>query len=761
MRRPPAALLLLLGLALGVGRPAAAQAPLTLVDERTQVRSIGFKFTDTQTFEPAALKEQIALTEQEGLFGSVGLRKRLAFLPFVSDLEPRPFVPIELARDAVRIERFYAQNGFLQADADWLPRLDSAANVVHVLFVVTEGPPLLLTDLAYVGPGGAPVAEQLPAELQEGWARFKERAEVQTGQRLDAFKLIQLEDQARSWARDRGFAFAEVGAESTVDSLANRAAVRVVMDVGPRARVGRIEVEGAESVSERIVRRELPFREGDLFSQGELVEGQREVFGLSLFQIALADVPEGQPEDSTVAVRIRVREGDPRLLSAQVGYLSEAGATATAQWTHRNFFGGARTFTAGAIANTGVASFASQPERRYRGSVSLRQPYFFDRRLAASTSVFAEQRDDRIEQSQSVGGELALLFERSQLRTASVRYSTQLRRVSDFRSTSLFSSVFDLFGAALEDSVGTNLNRSLLGLDLTYGSTDRPLDPRRGFVLRPTAEVTVPFPTTRVEYGRLGGSASLFLPFTERVGLFGRVSGGHLAPFGKSLPSGGVEDVAAEYLRLRNAAYYAGGTTDVRGWGQSLVGPKLPDFSESTVVDEMTGDTTVVATPLDRYVPFGGYSKVAATLEARLPFPGLSETFGTFAFLDAGRLWVDDRYDDFLTAGPDSATVLTEDFAESRTRLYFGAGGGIEIATPVGALRLAVGYKLNPSPFDVRRADDVGCALLGRDTTDATCFMTDDAGNPDFDRPLYESLGDVPTRPWQRLHIHFQIGQTF
>ncbi len=714
---------------------AAAQDPLFLVNDRTQVRSIGFKFADGETFDEDLLKMQIALTEQTGfLFFGPGLQKRLGFLPFVPELGVHPFSPIEMQKDVVRLRRFYNRNGFLQPEIASLVRLDTAANAVKMLFTIEEGPPLLLDELVFRDSTGRPAVEQLPASLRDDWADFRDRIALRQGRRLDDFQLLQLENETLGWARDRGYAFAEVRAVSDVDSLANRADVTIRLDAGPRARIAEIEVEGTESVSPQIVRRELPFRRGDRFSGSKLVEGQREVFGLNLFQIALTDVPEGQPVDSSVVVRVRVREGDARVLTGSLGYLSEAGFTTQAQWTHRNFFGGARTFTASAVANTGFGSITTTPQRLYRASVSLRQPYFLNRRLALLGSPFAELRDDDRNKSTSYGASTTLLYEIDQLKNASLQYGVELRNVQEYRTATTanldFDALLDLDAqAALQDRLAGRVDRSTLALALTYGRLDNDLNPRRGFILRPTAEVALPLPITSVEYGRLGGSAAGFFPLSEALGLYGRVGGGKLFPFGQSIPGDGEDAALIEFVRLRNVVFLGGGTGDVRGWGAGLLGPKIPDVTTQ-------GDTLVAK----RYVGIGGLNKLAATAEVRLPFPGFGSGFGTFVFFDAGRVWTDDAR--FLSA--DEPDPRFDGLDVNPDRFFYSTGAGLEFATPVGAIQLSLGYKLNPDYFDLRDPDDVLDAIEdGRplSTVDPTTLF----GIPESNR----------------LHLHFSIGQTF
>ena len=119
------------------------------------------------------------------------------------------------------------------------------------------------------------MASVLSPEIREGWAGFKRDPAVQTGDRLDNFALVQLQSETISWLRNRGYAWADAGAEQIPDSTGLRADVRVKVNVGPRSRVGEIVVEGDTSLARSVITRELPFDTGDLFDASALVEGQR------------------------------------------------------------------------------------------------------------------------------------------------------------------------------------------------------------------------------------------------------------------------------------------------------------------------------------------------------------------------------------------------------------------------------------------------------------------------------------------------------
>jgi outer membrane protein assembly factor BamA len=101
----------------------------------------------------------------------------------------------------------------------------------------------------------------------------------------------------------------------------------------------------------------------------------------------------------------------------------------------------------------------------------------------------------------------------------------------------------------------------------------------------------------------------------------------------------------------------------------------------------------------------------------------MTPAWRTQVFLDAGRVWTpDERF---------SQTALLPENSELR----WSAGVGLSYQTPVGAIGLSLGYKLNPSPLDLRSADKVLDAF--------------EAGQP---------IESVETDALSRLHLHFSFG---
>jgi outer membrane protein insertion porin family len=700
-----------------VGVPLAAQDALSGVGAGTQVSSIEFRFTGGETLGERDLRPHIALTERGGL---VGLRRAFGWLPLVGPVGDHPFSPAELQRDVVRLRNIYIRYGFLDAKVDYDVRYDAEDDLVDVAFLIEQGPPIELREVRFIAPDSGPPA--IAPDLEDQWNRFMQ-AERQVGGRFGEGERRGIAERTTRWLRNRGYPFGAAEADVLVDTAAYRADVVVRVRSGLRARVREIAVSGNETVPASHLSRQLPLEPGDWYDAAKLENGRAQVAQLSIVRLALVHVPRGSADDSSVVVSLGVTENPPRQVSGEAGLVSNGGLTGQVEWSHRSFLGGVRTFSVAATAQTGVVALETPAEQRYRLALTLFQPYVGDRRLSLAGGPFVEYRDDLRDRSQAVGFEGTLVYATSPLRSISLGYTISHRKILDYGFGDDLDPVeylplLGLADSATVGSLGTIFNRSTLTLDGSWGVLDEFANPRRGYVVRPRASVTLPGFNTS-EYLLLDVGATSFLPLTDRIGFTVRGSAGRIFPFGRSVREAGSESPFVSLLRLREVTFSAGGSRDVRGWGSQLVGPKLPQVR----FREEAGEQIAFA---ERYSPVGGLARLHGSAEVQMPLPGFDEKWQTFAFLDGARIWTpDDRFD--LDAGE-----LEQD------RFFLGTGVGIGYETVVGAVQVALGYKLNPSALDVRDPDEVLEAL--------------EAGQP---------LSSVPEDSRRRFQLHFSIGATF
>ena len=633
--------------------PLAAQAPLFLVNEATTVRSISFRFQGTQTFQEDLLQARIA-TLEPGFFD-----RTRRVLPFLKP-SPYPFSPLELQRDVARLRAFYHENGFPHVQIGYsLSRLDTGSNTIRIAFSIDEGPPVRIRSVDFRDVHGRP----FPGSDRHDAHAFRHVAMVTEGDRYNAFERLRTRDQVLAGLKDLGYAFAEVGDSVAVDSAALEADLRFIVDPGPLAYFDEVQVVGNEAVSRQVILRELPFVTGQLFSNRKLKQAQHELFSLGLFRTALIDLP-AQPRDSTVTVLVRVRETQLQHITYQVGYGREAGVTLQGDYSHRSFFGAARTFTTRFVSNTGYGAGVTDgrlPARLFRASVSLHQPYLFSTRLSGTVVPFVQyERDQQLEQgdrllginTREMGVTTALLYELMPFRTLTLNY--MLSRAL-------------IYTAVRADTVPTRdpFSRSILTLGGTFGRYDDYVNPTKGFLVRPALELAGHAFTSGVRYYKASTTVTGSIPLVRRTGIAARIFVGRIWPVGDSRNQ---QDPIVEN-RFDPIRFYSGGAGDLHGWADRLAGPKV------LRVEYVNGDTLL------SYEPVGGLSKLAGSMELRLPFPGLGPNWGSALFLSAGR-------------------VSEGDFGWKGFR--FGTGAGIRYRTPVGFVSLEGAYKINPDPMDLR-----------------------------------------------------------
>lgn len=695
----------------------AQQGPLIL-PPGTRVRSIDFHWVHDHTLSADDLRQHIATTSPapEGLFG-----RTLDFL-FRREQPPKPaFDPLELERDAVRIRDFYDKSGILHTDVGFEVKPDTSDRVVDVVFVIDEGKPTLLRSVRIETGDSAGVdrAIVVPPNVVRA-ARTAIAPAV--NHRFGNIEASTAERRTRTAMRNLGYAFATVWSRTLIDTAADTATLELRVRSGPVARIARIDVIGNDLLSDHVIERELPFRVGNYYTASELSKGRRAIQGLDIIREARVELARGQQPDSAVAITVGVTEQPVHVITGEAGYSSQDGATAQVAWMHRNFTNDARTLTLSLGSSTAWLAADQNPERFVRAVATLKQPYVGMPELSALLSPFAEYRDDFRDRSWAAGSDATLLYRLGPVFLVSLKYGFSSRHVLRYRNGDFSSGRIDfltlLAQNALLDSLRTTIRRSTLTFNGTLGTLDNVTTPRQGFVLRPSVEVTAGSALNTVEYTRLDLTGAAYHPINRHVGIAIRFSAGRLYPRGKSLTLGG-SDSTLKFLELRDVAFTAGGATDVRGWSTQLLGPKFPDLRFNV----HGTDTTAVATG---YVPIGGLARVAGTFELRLPFPGLGDDWGTHVFMDGGRVWTPDRR--FKT----SFTLPGDD------RFFTSVGAGVDYRTVIGAVRVSVGYKLNPSLDDVRDPQQVLDAIL--------------AGTP---------ISAIPTQWIRRFQIHLALGTAF
>ncbi|MCH5237594.1 MAG: outer membrane protein assembly factor BamA [Muribaculaceae bacterium] len=206
----------------------------------------------------------------------------------------KKFVDSDYKDDKNRIIEKYNELGYRDARivSDSVVRYDD--NTVDVFLEVEEGKKYYISDINWVG------NTVYPTELLSNILGIYP-GDVYNQPLLE--KRLRLDDDAVSnYYLDNGYLFFElVPIEENIKGDSITLQMRVME--GPQARINKVVINGNDQLFEKVIRRELRVRPGDLFSKSDLMRSAREIATTGHFNPETMDVrPEPNENDGTVDI---------------------------------------------------------------------------------------------------------------------------------------------------------------------------------------------------------------------------------------------------------------------------------------------------------------------------------------------------------------------------------------------------------------------------------------------------------------------------
>ncbi|HEY2806166.1 MAG TPA: BamA/TamA family outer membrane protein [Gemmatimonadales bacterium] len=599
------------------------------------------------------------------------------FRSFLHIGDRSPFDEVEFKRDVVRLQLLYRQQGFYEAKID--TTVDRRDRLIDPTFIISEGPPIIVDSVSVTG-----------VDSIKGFANLVGSLPLQKGKRFDRVAFEESGDSVSIAVRDRGYPYAIVFRNFTVDRVTRIATVQYDVLTGPHARIGDIKISGNVRVHEATVRRELTIRPGDEYRLTSLLNTQRSLYQSELFRYARVGIstPDStvDNQDSLVRVGVQVAEDIPTRLKAGVGYGTIDCLRASGTLTRLNFLGEARRLDiVTRLSKIGAASpldFGLQQslcselrhdqfsdQLNYLASVTLSQPTTLLRGAIVSVQGFAERRSEfDVYRITSIGGQLSLKYGFGS-HGLPVTLSYRLSRDQTTAEPAVFCAYFNQCDATTIGLFREARRQGALTLSIVNQRVDSPIEPTRGRTL--TVELTSASPLflSQVVFDRAVIEGVVYRPVGHRRILSARLRGGIIRQ--------GLSNIGGVDIRYvpPSERFYAGGPTTVRGYARNEMGPQVYVFDSTTSTGQLAGL---------RSSPIGSSGIVLSNVEMRFPTPLFGGRIAFSAFVDGGELW---------------------DFTGTTYR----AGGykitpgiGFQIDTPLGPMRLTSaynGYTTEPGPL--------------------------------------------------------------
>lgn len=541
--------------------------------------------------------------------------------------------PEILKTDVERLQAIYYDTGYVNVRiAD--PEVERKDDGLVITFKIDEGEQFGV-DKVIVGGDLMGDLEELTSQLETKPGDVFHASTL----RKDVLALTELYG-------DLGYAFANVEPLTEIDPEAKKVNVEFKVDKGPLVFFNRIEITGNTKTKDEVVRRELSVQEQQRFSSTRLRNSRARVQRLGFFQEVNLNTRRSDRPDQ-IDLLIDVKEAPTGAFTAGAGFSSADRFILNGRIQETNLFG-----TGDRVAlNIDFGSI------RQDFTLDYVDPYFMDTFFTASFSGFRTRLefDDFTREANGFSVQLlypftALGYERIfGLSLEEVRFGLEYQiDQSDIGDLSRFFRV-----PSIEAEEGKVLTSSIIPT-LVRNTLNHPFDPTDGSVQDLSVELAGVGGES--EFLKVEARSRWFYPFlkTESLGTF-------VASAGMRMGWGYSDEGRSGGELPLFERFFPGGINSVRGFRARTLGPREPVFDLANNIIDTT--------------PVGGSSFIVFTGELIFPLIDALGLRGVL-FYDAGNAFSDEE---------------GLDIGELRESV----GWGIRWLSPIGPLRIEIGYPLD------------------------------------------------------------------
>ncbi|MEO8726607.1 MAG: POTRA domain-containing protein [Acidobacteriaceae bacterium] len=674
-------------------------------------------------------RHKIARVEITGnkYFDTQDLRERMAVQPADVLLRRGVFSQANLAHDVTAIENLYKANGFanVKVTSDIVDNYQGKEGDIDVVLHVDEGAQVRIAklDLEGVAPGSANEVRNLLSDAEPG-------------QPYSPADIASDRDTVLNYYYNHGFPKARFRSTSTPASGApNRVDLTIRIEEGAQVFVDRTLLYGLRHTRRKTVDRTIQFADGEPLDQSAVLDTQRRLYDLGLFNEVDTAVQDPDGEMLYKNVLLHMQEARRYTFTYGLGFEAQTGLNNSNRCTktvknncnpNGNFgFSPRVEFDVSRINLRGTdqsVTFKGNYGRlQKRALLTYTDPNTFNHpSLTFSASIFYDDTQDVLTfAARRLEGQLAV--RQQWTKATSFQYRFAYRRVS-VNSLNITPDQVPLFSLPV--------NVGMPGFTLVRDTRDDPLDSKKGtyntadIALSSTAfgshctgslisgqNEDLPNQCPDPSFSRLFFQNSTYFAFgkTNRQWVLARsISIGSESPFGYL---GGLVPLAERF--------YAGGANSHRGFAINQAGPR----------DSTTG------------YPVGGAALFINSVELRTPpigLPLVGNNLSAVLFNDLGNTYdtTGHMFSSLLRfSQPDKLACKTNQNAPCNFNYDSAAiGAGLRYRTPIGPVRVDLGYNLNAPLYH---------GFFPQ--TDANGIVTDVFG----------------TRHTGRINVFFSIGQTF
>ncbi len=502
-----------------------------------------------------------ALAEKE-------IRKQILTRP-AGFMQKGAFVPETLSEDVYAVKTLYATHGYLEAGVEQHIDWNEGKNEALITLEIHEG---LQTMVSFTRITGlAAISEEEALET----IRLKHEEPFRT-------HMVQSDENAlTALISERGYPHVQVTGDVEFSEDRSQAFVTYTIVEGPFVKAGQVYYRGNFRTKKKILNRAFTMKTGAPFSLVKMLEGQRNIRDLDLFDSVKIRAVGLKAKRQEVDFIVEVEEKKPYFFELGGGYESQSGLYAHAKVGDHNLFGTNKDGWLGVEVS----------EIGYRAESRIKEPRLFGSKISADAGAFSERREEFNKNfgTDIYGASLGLGRAWSEHLTTGLGFRFERRQQYKLEDVVLGQEPVDFDPRSLFVTTPS----------VRYDTRDSFIRPTQGSLVQLSVDISKGLTNDRDNFLKYRADFRQYVTPLSRLTFAWTARAGYLDPYGVSAT------IPEDQL------FFLGGVSDVRG------------FDENLLCFDPMGD------------PLGGRSQLSGGVEARID---LGANFEFALFCDVGRI---------------------------------------------------------------------------------------------------------------------------
>ena len=538
----------------------------------------------------------------------------------------------KLTADLETIRSYYLNRGYLEFVIESTQvSITPDKKDIYLTISIREGNKFTVKNISLAG------------ELLGKEKEFQSLLTIKPGETFSSAKLAEGTKAIAEKLGSYGYAFAVINPQPDIRRDLNEVDITLVVNVGRRVYVRKVEITGNAKTRDLVIRREMRQFESSWFDSEKIRLSKERVNRTGYVkdsEITTADVP-GSPDQ--VDINVKVEEKPTGAISIGAGFSSTEKLIFTAGINQENALG------------TGTSIGLNFALGKINQSLALSQydPYFTEDGISRYTDLFYRSTKplfyvgDAAYQIISVGTNLKFGVPYTEVDRIFFGSGYELFDINVTQNTPQpYQNYASAWGVATPPGGRVQTYSIPATVGWARDGRDSALIPSKGSLQRLSAEVGTPL--GNLTFYQLNAQYQHYYSFSK----------GNILSFNGEVGYGEAYG-SKPYPITKN--YYVGGIGSVRGYAPGSLGPQY--------LNPFVG----------RSLPTGGQSKIVTNVEYTFPVPGsgVDKTLRLFGFVDGGNA-----------------------FQDINLVLRYSYGVGLSWISPLGPLKFSYGMPIKSQPND-------------------------------------------------------------